>query len=175
MLGGEISNILVFYPGFLAILLSDWPSGLNIVTSSLLVDARLFVDVALGLILFDLGRHLDFRWLKHDRGLLPMSMTESSLTFIAVFTVLYLFHFPWLSSALAATIAVATSPAVVMMVAHDLGATGPVTRRTLILTSLNNLFALLLFTILLPLTQLSTTHFETIIIYSTYRLLGPFF
>ena len=124
------------------------------------------------LILFDLGRHLDVNWLRYDYGLLPMAILESSLTFILVFLVLLHFHIPWLPSALAATIAVATSPAIVMMVAYDLSAEGPVTRRTFILTSLNNLFALVLFTILLPMTQLKTSAHPMIFPHIAYRLLG---
>jgi Kef-type K+ transport system membrane component KefB len=45
-----------------------------------------------------------------------------------------------------------------------------VTRRTLILTSLNNLFALLLFTLLVPLTQ--STHINSVMAGIFYRLIG---
>ena len=175
LLGGEIARFTRFLPkisGYIAAGLLVGPGGFNIVTSSLLADARIFVDVALGLVLFDLGRHLDFSWLRHDRGLLPMAITESSLTFMLVFFVLLLFHIAWLPAALAATIAIATSPAIIMMVAYDLSAEGPVTRRTFMLTSLNNLFALILFTLLLPITQLKISTDSLIFEHITYRLLG---
>ncbi len=156
LLGGELAARFIFLPrilGYIAVGFLVGPNALNMVTPSLLSGAHIFVNISLGLILFTLGRHLDFRWLRHDGGILSMAIVESSLTFIFVFTLFIVFQFTCLQSALTATIAVATSPAVVMMVSDDLQSKGPITRRTLILTSLNNLFALLLFTILLPMTQ----------------------
>lgn len=175
LLGGEIAKTTRLLPrisGYIAVGFLVGPNGFNIATASALADASFFVDIALGLILFDLGRHLDFSWLKHDRGLLPMAITESFLTFSLVFIVLYIFKFPWLPSALAATIATATSPAVVMMVAHDISSEGPITRRTMMLTSLNNLFALILFTILLPVTYVKSSTPQIISEHITYRLFG---
>src|SRR3989338_5711400 len=106
LLGGEIAKLTRILPrisGYIAVGFLVGPNGFNIVTKTLLIDASFFVDIALGLILFDLGRHLDFNWLRHDRGLLPMAITESCLTFGLVLTILFLFDFPWLPSALAAT------------------------------------------------------------------------
>jgi Kef-type K+ transport system membrane component KefB len=175
LLGGELARMTRILPrisGYIIVGFLVGPNGLNITTPSALADASYFVDIALGLILFDLGRHLDLKWLRHDRGLLPMAITESSLTFIFVFSILYFFDFPWLPSALAATIATATSPAIVMMVAHDISSDGPITRRTMMLTSLNNLFSLVLFTILLPITHIKSTTPLIIIEHISYRLLG---
>lgn len=174
LIGGEIarrSRILPTISGYIAVGFLVGPGALDIVTPSLLANARIFVDVSLGLILFDLGRHLDFTWLRHDRGLFPMAIAESSLTFMFIFAVFYLFNLPLLSAALAASIAVATSPAEVMMVAHDLSSEGPVTRRTLILTSLNNLFGLTLFTLILPLSDAKASLWM-ISAHALYRLLG---
>ncbi len=174
IVSGEIvsrSKILPKISGYLMVGFLVGPSVFNIVTPSLFAYTRLFVDISLGLILFDLGRHLNFTWLRHDRGIFITSFSESLLTFFFVFVALYLFHFPLLHAAIAATIAVSTSPAVVMMIANDLSSEGPVTRRTLILTSLNNLFALILFTILLPFTQTDTSH-HYLLMHTSYRLFG---
>lgn len=176
LIGGELAKrtyILPAISGYIAVGFLAGPGMLNIITPSLLVDARIFVDISLGLILFNLGRYLDLTWLRHDPGILLMSLTESGLTFILVFLTLFLFHLPLLYAALAATITIATSPAVVMMVADDLASEGPVTRRTHILTSLNNLFGLILFTILLPVTQSDST--MQVIIHTLYRLFGSIF
>lgn len=175
LLGGEVARLSRVFPqisGYIIVGFLVGPNGFNLATPTLLSGSTFFIDIALGLILFDLGRHLDFNWLRHDRGLLPMALTESFLTFTLIFFVLVLFKFPWLPSALAATIATATSPAVVMMVAHDISSEGPITRRTMILTSLNNLFALTLFTILLPITHLKGSTTQIISEHITYRLLG---
>lgn len=174
LIGGEVAKRIPFLPtisGYIAVGFLVGPDAFKIVTPSLLANARIFVDISLGLILFDLGRHLDFTWLRHDRGIMHMSVVESLLTFVSVFTVLYLFDLPWIYASLTAAIAIATAPAVVMMIAHDLDSKGPVTRRTLILTSLNNLFGLVIFTLLLPLSQQDATAW-TIVLHALYRLLG---
>lgn len=171
LISGELAKRAYFLPkisGYIAVGFLVGPSAFNIVTPSLLTGSRIFVDISLGLILFNLGRHLDFTWLRHDRGIILMSLAESFLTFFFVFAVLLVFHLPVLHASLVATIAIATSPAVVLMVADDLSSKGPVTRRTLILTSLNNLFGLILFTILLPVTQAHTLSHA--MGYSAYRL-----
>ncbi len=162
--------------GYIAIGFLIGPGGFNIASHSMLATARIFVDISLSLILFELGRHLDFRWLYRDRSLLLMAVAESTFTFIAIFSIIYFFvGLPWLQAALAGTIAMATSPAVVMMVAHDLSSEGPVTRRTLILTSLNNLFALIAFTSLLPIVQAKTSSAHSLNIMDvSYRLCGSF-
>lgn len=174
LIGGNIAKRIPFLPtisGYIAVGFLVGPEAFKLVTPALLANARIFVDISLGLILFDMGRHLDFVWLKHDRGILSMSIVESSLTFIFVFGLLYWFQLPLAYASLTAAIAVATAPAVVMMIAHDLDAQGPVTRRTFILTSLNNLFGLILFTLLLPVSLQDMTTSE-IIAHASYRLLG---
>lgn len=174
LIGGEIARYTRILPritGYIAVGILLGSGGLDIVTPSLLSYARIFVEVSLGLILFDLGRHLDFTWLKHDPGLLPTALTESTLTFIFIFLTLLFFGLPWQSAMIGGVIAVATSPAVVMMVAHDLSAEGPVTRRTLILTSLNNLISVVLFLVCIPLTQPDISWYLACG-YILYRLLG---
>ena len=178
LIGGEITKLSRFLPritGYLIIGFIVGPYGFNIINSAILGNTRLFIDISLSLILFEIGRHLNFIWLKHDRGLLMMSIAESSITFSLVFILLYYFvDLMLLSSLLGATIAISTSPAIAMMVASDLSAEGPVTRRTLILTSLNNGFSLVLFTVLAPLAQVSLPQFtlKYILLNSSYCLFG---
>lgn len=176
LIGGELARRTRFLPqifGYtvMGFLLS--PNFFNIINQTALQDAKIFIQISLGLILFDLGRHLDFKWLKHDRGLLFSSLAESILTFIFVLIVLLFFHLPLLPALLAATFAIATSPAVVMLVSHDLQAQGPVTRRTLMLTSLNNFYSLVIFSILLPITLFSDqSNIMEALNHSIYRLFG---
>jgi Kef-type K+ transport system membrane component KefB len=176
LIGGEFAKRSYFLPiisGYIFIGFLFGPGGFNIVNQDVLATSRIFVNISLSLILFELGRHLDFRWLLRDRGLLYMGATESMLTWLAIFSFTYFFiHLSFLQSALAGTIAMATSPAVVMMVAHDLTSEGPVTRRTLILTSVNNLFALLIFTFLVPFIEPSNTTFIVKLFHAFYQLMG---
>lgn len=173
LIAGELTRFSYFLPrisGYIAVGFILGPSVFNLATPSLLSGARIFVDISLALILFAIGRHLDIIWLRHDPGIIKMAITESLLTFIFIFALLLVFHISWVHAALVATIAIATSPAVVMMVANDLSSKGPVTRRTLILTSLNNLFALILFTIFVPMSQPNVTN--EILVRIAYSLLG---
>lgn len=175
LVGGELVGKIRFFPrifGYIAVGFIIGPGALNLVESSILEQSRLFIDISLGLILFEIGHYLDFSWLRHDRYLLLMSSAESGLTFILVLLALFILGLPWLPAALVATIAIVTSPAVLIMVTHDLNAHGPVTRRTLTLTSLNNLWGLIIFTALLPFVKLNTVPLIQVLIHIVYHLFG---
>src|SRR3990167_6167067 len=88
LIGGELAGRTRFLPritGYIAAGFLIGPEALNIAKASVLIDIRIFVEISLSLILFDLGRHLDFIWLRHDRSLLSMAVAESSFTFIIIF------------------------------------------------------------------------------------------
>lgn len=99
------------------------------------------LNVAIGVVLFELGQRVDPSWLKRNPGLLLTSMLESALSFGAMFGVLYVVGAPPLISAVAAAIGVATAPAVTLTIARDLRAQGQVTERALLLTALNSAYA----------------------------------
>jgi len=134
--------------GFVAAGLVLGPGVLGLLDQTMLGELSLFVDISLGLILFELGRRLDFRWLTHDRWLLASSVAESLLSFLFVYGTLRFFDIAPVYSAMAAAIAMATSPAVLIMIVHDQRAKGPLTERLLALTALNNVFAFLLIALL---------------------------
>lgn len=175
LLAGELarrSRILPAVTGYFLIGFAIGPAGLNLLTAPLLDDARLFIDIALGLILFDLGRHLDFNWLRNDRSLLAMGACESLLAFALVFIALLALGLSPMPAAFVATIAMTTSPAVVMLVANDLRSEGPVTRRTLALVAFSNLLALIVFTALIPWTQKADAGLAGAGWHTLYRLGG---
>jgi Kef-type K+ transport system membrane component KefB len=124
----------------------------KIVTSvavlTLLEEARFFVDIALGLVLFDLGRRMDLAWLKRDWTLAATAVAESLAASGLVFAALHLLGFPPLQAAIAAAIAMATSPAVVLLVAQEARAEGQVTERAYTLVALNSLVASVIVTML---------------------------
>ena len=134
--------------GFVAAGLLLGPAVFNLIDHAMLAELSIFVDISLGLILFELGRRLDIRWLIHDRWLLASSVGESLLSFVLVFATLRLLDVGGVYAATAAAIAMATSPAVLLMIIHDRRAKGPLTERMLALTALNNVFAFLLITLL---------------------------
>jgi drug/metabolite transporter (DMT)-like permease len=81
----------------------------------LIDEARIFVDLALGLVLFDLGRRMDLKWMRRDWTLAATGLAESFLTFIVVFFTLEALDFRTVPAGLAAAIAMTTSPAVVLL------------------------------------------------------------
>jgi Kef-type K+ transport system membrane component KefB len=127
------------------------PGMLNWLDESMIAQSRVLAEFSLGLIVFDLGRRLDLNWASHDRWLLPMGIAESALSFAAMFALL---HFAigvdMLEAAVAATVGIATAPAVVLLVTNELKAEGPVTRRMLWHVALNNVIATVGITLLLP-------------------------
>lgn len=104
---------------------------------------RLIVDLALALLLFELGSRMHLRWLRTNPWLLVTSVVEAALTFFAVYlTLVFLGTGPRVAAAVAA-IMIATSPAVVVRVASEFNAAGQVTERMLMLTGLNTFYAVL--------------------------------
>ncbi len=112
-------------------------------------SARIMLEVALGLILFELGSRLDTQWLRRNPWLFATSLAESALSFGCIYFVLAALSVAPLHALIAAAIGVATSPSVLLMVIHEQRADGPLTEQALNLTALNNAFAVLTFTMLL--------------------------
>jgi Kef-type K+ transport system membrane component KefB len=153
LIGGRIAahtRVLPSITGYIAIGFLLGPGVLGLLTDDALRDARIFVDISLGLVVFELGRRLDLQWARHDRWLLPSGIAESLLSFCAMFALLRYFDIAPLEAATAATVGVATAPAVVLLVAAEVKAEGPVTRRALWHVALNNIIAMLGVALLLP-------------------------
>ena len=153
LVGGELAHRSGFLPritGFIAIGFVLGPSVSGLLTPDMLDGAQVFVDVALGLILFQLGRLLDLSLARQERPLLVAALAEAGLAFLAVFAVLTRFNVPPIQAAVAAAIGISSSPAVVLLVVRELGAKGPLTDRSLMLVAMNNILSFLAYTALLP-------------------------
>lgn len=153
LLGGEVVRRTLGLPritGYVlaGVLLGPQVSGL--LAPGALVEARALIDLSLGLIVFELGHRLDFQWLRRNRWLFVAALAESAFSFGAVFATLLAFGNPPLLAASAAAIGTATSPAVVLLVAHELRAAGQVTERMLLFTAVNSALAYVALTLLLP-------------------------
>ena len=156
--GGRLAamtRVLPAITGYIATGFILGPGVLGFVDTATLGDARLLAEFSIGLIVFDLGRRLDLGWARHDRWLLPMGLAESVLSFVAMFALLHYAGVATLEAAVAAMIGVATAPAVVLLVANELKADGPVTRRMLWHVALNNIVAAIGVTMLLPFIEAS--------------------
>jgi Kef-type K+ transport system membrane component KefB len=104
---------------------------------------RLVLDLALGVLLFELGSRVRLAWLRSNPALLATGVLESALSLAAVLLVMRLSGFGWAASLTAAAILVPVSAAVVGQVAGELGAAGQVTDRLGVLTALNTLFGVM--------------------------------
>lgn len=157
MLGGEAARHLRLprVVGYVGAGFAIAPLAAATSLAPLLDGARIFVDIALGLVLFDLGRRMDLAWMKRDWTLAATGLAECAATFGLVFATLVALDFHALKAGLAAAIAVASSPAVLLVAVRDDRAEGQVTERALNLVALNSLVASILVTILL-----ASVHYE---------------
>lgn len=149
--GGEIARRAAALPRIVGYVLTGLllgASGLGLLDAGLVKESWIFVEIALGLILFELGRRLDFTWLRRDPWLAATGVLESALSFVLIFSALAYFGVEPVYAAVAAAIGIATSPAVVMVVAQELRAEGQVTERTLNLVAINNVIAFVTATML---------------------------
>ena len=101
-------------------------------------------NVALALSLFELGYRINPRWFTHNPWVLVAGIAQAVLTFGAVFVVTGAFGLPIDHRLVVAAVCVATSPAAVMRVTHELRSSGQVTERLMHLCALNCLIAVLL-------------------------------
>ena len=111
------------------------------------------LEFAAAVILFDLGQRVSFGWVRRNPALLASSVAESALSFVIVFQAMRFFDIDAWSAAVIGSIAMATSPAVVLAVTRELRSQGQVTERTLLLTALNSIYAVMLSTLLLALAR----------------------
>lgn len=109
----------------------------------------LVLGICAAIILFDVGQRVSWGWLRRNPALAATSVLEALATFVVVYFVMRLGNFAPLAAALIAAIAIATSPAVVLAVVREARAQGQVTERTLLLTAMNSIYAVLLATLLL--------------------------
>jgi Kef-type K+ transport system membrane component KefB len=135
--------------------------------------ARVLIDLSIGLIVFELGFRFDLAWLQRNRWLFVAALAESTFCFLAIHFALMYLGFQALHAASAAAIGTATSPAVVMLVAHDQRAEGQLTERMLLFTAVNSIFAYLALTLLLPFLRLEhTTSWAAAVLHPVYLLVG---
>jgi Kef-type K+ transport system membrane component KefB len=118
--------------------------------------ASLVLTICAAIILFDVGQRVSWGWLRRNPALALTSVVEAGLTFLVVYLVMRLGAFSALAAALIAAISIATSPAVVLAIVNETGSQGQVTERTLLLTAMNSIYAVLLATLMLAWVQVDS-------------------
>ncbi len=176
VIGGYLAHRISWLPsvtGFMAVGLVIGPSGFDLLTDDALELTRPIITISLGLILYRLGLTLDLTALRRDPGLVIIALVESSVTFTLCFALLDALGMPTLVAGLTAAIVISSSPAILLHVAHEMNAAGPVTERAKELVALNNVLSFFAFSAFLPMSHLSVeASWETAIFQPVYQLLG---
>jgi Kef-type K+ transport system membrane component KefB len=102
------------------------------------------LELGVAVVLFEAGGRIPLRWFRHNPMVLAQSLLESALTLLMVYyTMRWLGVRATVSEALA-LLAMAASPAVLSRIVIDTRASGPVTERAIVLSTLSTLYALTL-------------------------------
>ncbi len=132
--------------GYLAIGMVIGPAALDLITHDNLNALGILSEVALGLILFNIGSIFEastFRQL--GPGVTRITLWEASLAFVLVTAVLLAAGLEWPLAILLGVVAMETAPATTLMVLNEYDAEGPMTERLLALVALNNTYVLVVF------------------------------
>lgn len=176
LLGGHLVAKNPWVPritGYLLVGFLLGAGGVDFLSGDVLKVTQVFGDIALALVVYQLGRYVDIGWLKHERWLLITVLTNALLCVLFVGTGLTSMGMPGSLAVLIGVLAIGTAPAIVMVVIRDLGAEGHVTRRLATMTALSNLVALLAVNLALPVTAADPDHtFGSLLLHMGYTLFG---
>jgi Kef-type K+ transport system membrane component KefB len=148
LLAGHLAQ-LVRVPevtGYLLIGVLIGPAALDLISYENVTTLGFLSDVALGLILFNIGAIFEasnFRQV--GPGVVRVTLWEGTLAFALVCAVLLLSGLAWPLALLLAVVAMETAPATTLMVLNEYDAQGPMTDRLLALVALNNVYVLIMF------------------------------
>lgn len=126
------------------------PSLLGWISIEGLAQARPVADAALGLLMMEVGRRLDFGWILRNRDLLRSTGADITLSFLVIY--LFTFYGVGLSpawSAATAAVTMASAPAVVLLAIEESKAQGQVTERIILHTAIAAAASFVAFTIVL--------------------------
>jgi Kef-type K+ transport system membrane component KefB len=100
-------------------------------------------NVALSLILFELGYRIHLRWFRHNPWMLALGLGESVITFAVVYAVSGGFDLTTDTRLVIAALSISASPAGIVRVANEMRSAGQVTERVLHLCAINCLLSVL--------------------------------
>jgi Kef-type K+ transport system membrane component KefB len=132
--------------GYLLIGVLIGPAALDLISHDNITTLGFLSDVALGLILFNIGSIFEasnFRQV--GPGVVRVTVWEATLAFALVFLVLLLSGMALPLALLLGVVAMETAPATTLMVLNEYDAEGPMTNRLLALVALNNMYVLVMF------------------------------
>lgn len=132
--------------GYLLVGVVIGPSVFDLITHDNIATLGFLSDVALGLILFNIGAIFEASTFRQvGPGVVRVTLWEASLAFILVCLTLLVSGMAWQLALLLGVVAMETAPATTMMVLNEYDAKGPMTDRLLALVALNNMYVLVMF------------------------------
>lgn len=132
--------------GYLLIGVLLGPATFDLISHENLVTLGFLSEVALGLILFNIGAIFEVSNFKRvGPGVVRITMWEATLAFVLVFLVLLVSGLSLPLAMLLGVVAMETAPATTLMVLNEYDAKGPMTERLLALVALNNMYVLVTF------------------------------
>ncbi|MDP3810074.1 MAG: cation:proton antiporter [Hydrogenophaga sp.] len=114
-------------------------------------------NVALSLVLFELGYRINLRWFRHNPWMLALGVVESIVTFGVIYWVSGWFDLPVDHRLIIAALSISASPAGVVRVANELRSAGQVTERVLHLCAINCLLSVVALKLVVGYWYLSTS------------------
>jgi Kef-type K+ transport system membrane component KefB len=148
LLAGHLAQ-LVRVPevtGYLLVGVVIGPAALDLISHDNISTLGFLSDVALGLILFNIGSIFEasnFR--RVGPGVVRVTLWEATLAFALVCPVMVMSGMSWPLALLLGVVAMETAPATTLMVLNEYDAQGPMTDRLLALVALNNMYVLVAF------------------------------
>ena len=122
------------------------PSALDLISHDNITTLGFLSDVALGLILFNIGSIFEASHFRQvGPGVVRVTLWEATLAFALVSLVLVLSGMALPLALLLGVVAMETAPATTLMVLNEYDAEGPMTNRLLALVALNNTYVLVMF------------------------------
>lgn len=150
---GEVSRRVLALPrttGYVLFGLLVGQSGLNWVTHFNIESAQLFIDLALGLILFELGYLVPRSTPESGRNRLLAGCAISLMAGLLVLLLFLYWGFSTGSALFAAALCVATSPAITIATCSDVGAKGERTGLLYTMVAINGAVAFAAVVLLVP-------------------------
>ncbi|MES2415577.1 MAG: cation:proton antiporter [Pseudomonadota bacterium] len=102
------------------------------------------LELGVAVVLFEAGGRISLRWFRHNPMVLVQSLLESGLTYVVVYWAMGQMGVRDAVAQPLALLAIAASPAVLARVLMDTRASGPVSERAMVLSTLSTLYALTL-------------------------------
>ncbi len=126
------------------------PSALGWISIEALAQARPIADAALGLLMLEVGRRLELKWLWRNAALLRGTLADISLSFALIFAfALWVVGLSPAWSAATAAVTMASAPAVVLLTIEESRAQGQVTERIILHTAIGSAASFVAFAIVL--------------------------